>query len=220
MTSEKVLKANIKIIFALTLVHFTGDLYNSFISPLFPLFIGKLNLSLTQVGFIAGISRFCAFIVQPSVGYLADRYQNRGFILGGLLLATVFIPLSGIAPSFGVLLIFVATGSIGVAMFHPSVTGMVPLYAGRNTGLSMSIFNTGGTLAFAVGPLFITWYADFFGLEAIPGSIVIGLVITAYLYTVLPRPDPGIRRDDIFALYSGRHRQRNHCGASFRPHWI
>lgn len=189
MTSEKVLKANIKIIFALTLVHFTGDLYSSFISPLFPLFISKLNLSLTQVGFIAGISRFCAFIVQPSVGYLADRYQNRGFILGGLLLAAVFIPLSGIAPSFGILLILVAAGSIGSAMYHPSVTGMVPLYAGRNAGFSMSIFNTGGTLAFAVGPLFITWYAGFFGLEAVPGTMVIGLVITAYLYTVLPRPE-------------------------------
>ena len=106
MASEKVYKANINIIFALTLVHFTGDLYSSFVSPLFPLFIDKLGLSLTQVGFIAGISRFCAFIVQPSVGYLADRYQNRGFILGGLLLATVFIPLSGIAPSFWILLVF------------------------------------------------------------------------------------------------------------------
>ena len=83
---------------------------------------------------------------------LSDRYQNRGFILGGLLLAVVFIPLSGLAASFWSLLFFVAVGSIGSAMFHPSVTGMVPLYAGRNAGLSMSIFNTGGTLAFAVSP--------------------------------------------------------------------
>jgi FSR family fosmidomycin resistance protein-like MFS transporter len=30
-------KANIRVIFALTLVHFTGDFYGSFISPLLPL---------------------------------------------------------------------------------------------------------------------------------------------------------------------------------------
>lgn len=186
--SDKIVKANIKVIFALTLVHFTGDFYNSFISPLFPLFVGKLNLSLTQVGIIAGMSRLLAFIVQPSVGYLADRYQTRGFILGGLLMAVVFIPLSGIAPTYAFLLPCIAVGSIGSAMYHPSLTGMVPLYAGRNAGLSMSIFNTGGTLSFAAGPVFITWYAATFGLEATPLTMAIGLAVAAYLFRVVPRP--------------------------------
>jgi MFS transporter, FSR family, fosmidomycin resistance protein len=181
-------KTNIRILFALTLVHFSGDLYSSFISPLFPLFVDKLGLSLTQVGIIAGVSRFLAFIVQPSVGYLADRYQTRGFIMGGLLLTVVFIPLSGIAPTFWILLLFVAIGSTGSAMFHPSVTGMIPLYAGANAGMSMSIFNTGGTLAFAVGPIFITWYAATFGLEAMPLTMAFGLIVAGYLYFVVPAP--------------------------------
>lgn len=181
-------KASVKIILALSLVHFTGDFYSSFTTPLFPLFVQKLNLSLVQIGIIAGLSRFLAFIVQPSVGYLADRYQTRAFVLGGLLLPIVFIPLSGLAPSFMILLPCIAIGSIGSAMFHPSVTGMVPLYAGRNAGLSMSIFNTGGTLSFALGPLFITWYAAAFGLEALPATMLIGLSIAAYLYFVVPSP--------------------------------
>ena len=66
---------NLKVIFALTLVHFTGDFYSAFTTPLFPVFMEKLNLSLAQIGFIAGLNRFLAFIVQPTVGYLADRYQ-------------------------------------------------------------------------------------------------------------------------------------------------
>ena len=179
---------NVRIIFALTLVHFTGDFYSSFISPLFPLFVDKLSLSMAQVGFIAGLSRFLAFIVQPSVGYLADRYQSRGFIMAGLLLTIVFIPLSGIATSFWMLLVFVSIGSVGSSMFHPSVTGMVPLYAGRNAGMSMSIFNTGGTLAFAAGPIFITWYAAFFSLEAVTATMLFGLPLTVYLYYVIPDP--------------------------------
>lgn len=188
MTSDKIIKANIKVIFALTLVHFIGDFYNSFISPLSPLFVDKLNLSLTQVGIIAGMSRLLAFIVQPSVGYLADRYQTRWFILGGVLMAVVFIPLSGITPTYALLLPCIAVGSIGSAMYHPSLTGMVPVYAGRNAGLSMSIFNTGGTLSFAVGPLFITWYAASFGLEAVPLTMVIGLAVAAYLFIIVPQP--------------------------------
>ncbi len=181
-------KTNIRILLALTLVHFTGDLYSSFISPLFPLFIEKLGLSLTQVGIVAGTSRLLAFIVQPSVGYLADRYQTRTFILGGLLLTVVFIPLSGIAPNFWLLLFLVALGSTGSSMFHPSVTGMIPLYAGANAGMSMSVFNTGGTLSFAVGPIFITWYTAAFGLDALPWTMAFGLLVAGWLYFVVPPP--------------------------------
>jgi hypothetical protein len=61
-------KTNIKILFALTLVHFTGDFYSSFTTPLYPLFIKKLDLSLTQIGIISGVMRLLAFIVQPSSG--------------------------------------------------------------------------------------------------------------------------------------------------------
>lgn len=182
------IKANVKVLFALTLVHFTGDFYSSFTSPLFPLFIEKLGLSMTQVGMIAGLNRLLAFIVQPSVGYLADRSPTRRFILAGMLLAVVFIPLSGLAMGFWSLLIPVAIGSFGSSMFHPSVTGMVPLYAGRKSGFAMSIFNTGGTLAFGAGPLFITWYADRFGLNAVPLTMAFGLGVVIYIYISLPAP--------------------------------
>jgi MFS transporter, FSR family, fosmidomycin resistance protein len=181
-------KANIKILFALTLVHFTGDFYSSFISPLYPLFIQKLGLSLTQVGIISGVNLFLAFIIQPSVGYLADRYSTRRFIFFGLLMVISFIPLSGIAPGFWFLFLFVALGSVGSSMFHPPVTGMVPLYSGNKTGFAMSIFNAGGTLAFGAGPLFITWYAQRFGLNWLPFTILFGSVVIFYLYTIVPAP--------------------------------
>lgn len=181
-------KANIKVLFALTLVHFTGDFYSSFTSPLFPLFVEKLGLSLTQVGVIAGLNRMLAFIVQPSVGYLADRSPTRLFFMAGLLMTVVFIPLSGIAVGFWTLMLAVAIGSVGSAMFHPSVTGMVPLYSGNKAGFAMSVFNTGGTLAFGIGPLLITWYASRFGLEALPLTMIMGLTIAFFLLPVIPSP--------------------------------
>ncbi len=188
-------KANIKILFALTLVHFTGDFYSSFISPLYPLFVQKMGLSLAQVGIISGVIRLLAFIVQPSVGYLADHYSTRHFILLGVLMPVLFIPLSGITTGFWTLLAVVALGSIGSSMFHPSATGMVPVYSGSNTGFAMSVFNTGGTLAFGVGPLFITWYASRFSLQALPFTVAFGLLVACYLYRTVPVPQSeGLRR--------------------------
>jgi FSR family fosmidomycin resistance protein-like MFS transporter len=188
-------KFNIKILFALTLVHFTGDFYSSFINPLFPLFVQKMGLTLVQVGIISGVARLLAFIVQPSIGYLADRYSTRHFILLGVLMPVVFIPISGITPGFWTLLAVVALGSIGSSMFHPSVTGLVPVYSGNKSGFAMSIFNAGGSLAFGVGPLFITWYASRFGLSALPFTMAFGLLVAWYLYWVVPVPQSeGLRR--------------------------
>lgn len=181
-------KANAKVLFALTLVHFTGDFYSSFTTPLFPLFVKKLGLSLTEVGIIAGVNRMLAFIVQPLAGYLADRHPTRSYLMTGLLMTVVFIPLSGVAIGFWTLLIVIAAGSVGSSMFHPSVTGMVPLYSGRNPGFAMSVFNTGGTLAFGIGPLFITWYASRYGLVAMPYTMVLGVLAAVYLFAVVPSP--------------------------------
>ena len=181
-------RADVKIIFALTLVHFIGDFYNSFITPLLPLFIAKYSLTLAQAGLIVGFSRFLAFIVQPPVGYLADRYPTRFFALGGPLLVMIFIPFSGIAPTFWLLLICVCLGSIGSSMFHPTVAGMVSRYAGRHLGFSMSIFIMGGTLSFGVGPLFIAWFVNNFGLEAMPLTMVIGLAVMVFLFKAVPMP--------------------------------
>ena len=189
MTALKIQRTNIKIIFALTLVHFMGDFYSSFIAPLLPAFVDKLSLSMAQVGIAIGIMRFLAFIVQPSIGYVADRYPTRSFALVGLLLTILFIPLSGLAPSFFVLTLLLAFGSIGSSMFHPSITGMVPVYAGRNSGFSMSIFNAGGTFAFSVGPLFITWFVAQYGLSAMPATMLIGLGAFIFLYRVIPTPE-------------------------------
>jgi FSR family fosmidomycin resistance protein-like MFS transporter len=181
--------ADAKVIFAFFLVHFIGDFYISFVNPLLPVFVEKFSLTLTQVGLMVGISRLLAFVVQPPVGYIADHYRTRFFVLGGPLLAIVFIPLVGIAPGFLVLILFVSLGSIGSSMFHPTVAGMVSTYSGRHFGFSLSIFNMGGTLAFAVGPLFITYYVSSHGLGIAPYTMFFGLAVMVLLFRFIPLPE-------------------------------
>jgi FSR family fosmidomycin resistance protein-like MFS transporter len=179
---------NKRVIFSLFLIHFIGDFYAAFVSPLLPIFVDKFSLTLAQAGMITGISRLLAFIVQPPVGYLADHYHTRMFVLVGPLLAIVFISSVGIAPSFGVLLFFVALGSVGSSMFHPTAAGMVSSYSGPHFGLSMSIFNTGGTLAFGIGPILIAFVVGRFGLSASPFTMVFGLAVMVLLYRIVPLP--------------------------------
>jgi len=181
-------RTNVKVIFALTLIHFCGDFYASFVNPLLPVFKERFTLSLVQVGLIAGVVQVMSFIIQPFVGYCADRYRSRVFILGGPLLATLFIGLVGLAPSYPILLLCIATGAIGTAMFHPSVAGMVAGYAGKHPGLCMSIFNFGGSLAFGVGPLFIAFVVGRWGLDVSPWTMLPGLVVVGLLFVIVPAP--------------------------------
>jgi len=63
----------------------------------------------------------------------------------------------------------------------------------------MSLFNTGGTLAFGLGPLFITWYVATFGLTAMPWTMVAGLLVLLYLVKVIPPPQSeGLKRSGFF----------------------
>jgi FSR family fosmidomycin resistance protein-like MFS transporter len=172
----------------------------------------KMGLSLAQVGFLAGISRFLMFIVQPMSGYWADRHPSRSFILIGLLMPILFIPLAGMTTGFYGLLLCIVIGSTGSSLFHPPVAGMVPLYAGRNLGLAMSLYNTAGTLAFGVGPIFITWYVARFGLRAMPATMAIGLLIWIYFYWVIPKP-----KGDDMAQYGFLETLRQTLGTVWQP---
>ena len=185
---DSTIKTHWKILIAISLVHFSGDFYSSFINPLYPVFMENLGLTLAQVGFLSGVSRFLMFIVQPLSGYWADRHPSRSFILIGLLMPILFIPLTGLTTGFYGLLLCIIMGSTGSSLFHPPATGMVPLYAGRKSGLAMSVFNTSGTLAFGVGPIFITWYVTRFSPRAMPVTMVLGLLIWMYFYYVIPKP--------------------------------
>ncbi|MEI9479483.1 MAG: MFS transporter [Deltaproteobacteria bacterium] len=179
---------DIKMIILLFLLHFAGDFYSSFINPLLPVFAEKFSLTLTQVGMLAAISRLLSFVVQPPVGYLADHYRTRFFILAGPLFAMVFIPLTGLAPSFLVLILFIALGSAGASMFHPPAAGMVSAYSGSRFAFSMAVYNFGGTLAFACGPLFITYVVGRYGLAASPYTMGLGLMVMALIFRKVPLP--------------------------------
>ena len=179
---------NVKVISALFLVHFCGDFYSAFIGPLLPALAEKLSLDLTEVGFIRSISLLLAFIIQPMVGYLADRFHNRFFILGGPLLAAVFMPLMGVAPSFTVLLLFVGMGSIGVAIFHPQAAGMVSTYAGKHVGLAMALFWIGGAASFGAGPVLATSFVAKFGLTNLPYMAIFGVACFFLFLFIVPTP--------------------------------
>ena len=184
---------NKKAIFALFLIHFTGDFFQSFIRPLLPVLANQFSLNMTQVGMITGVATFMAFLIQPVFGYMADRYQSRLILLVGSLMGAVCIPLVGIAPFFWIVLLLIGLGSISSAIYHPTAAGMVSVYAGLRSGLAMSVFGLGGTLGFTLGPIVCSGYVMVLGLNRLPILTLLGLLGYAVLFVMIPTADDSDR---------------------------
>ena len=177
---------NKKVIFVLFLIHFIGDFFQSFIRPLLPVMANKFELSLAQVGLITGIATFMAFLIQPVFGYLADRYKTRVVLLVGSFAGAICIPMVGIAPYFWIVLLLIGLGSISSAIYHPTAAGMVSSYAGRRTGLAMSVFGLGGTMGFTVGPIVCSSYVTYMGMNRLPILTFFGVLVFAVLFILIP----------------------------------
>ena len=189
---------NKKAIFALFLIHFTGDFFQTFIRPLLPVLADKFSLNMTQVGMITGVATFMAFLIQPVFGYMADRYKSRLILLVGSLMGVICIPLVGIAPFFWIVLLLIGLGSISSAIYHPTAAGMVSVYAGLRSGLAMSIFGLGGTLGFTLGPIVCSGYVTLLGLNRLPVLTFLGLLSYAVLFVMIPAADDSDRTEMDF----------------------
>jgi FSR family fosmidomycin resistance protein-like MFS transporter len=98
----------------------------------------------------------------------------------------ICFPQVGIAPHFVIVLLLIGIGSIGSAIYHPTAAGMVSIYAGRQTGLSMSLFGLGGTLGFTIGPIVVAGYVTVMGLNRLPLLTVAGLLVFLVLLLLIP----------------------------------
>src|SRR5262245_14792042 len=177
----------------LSLGHFTIDSYSSFFSPLLPLLVTKLHLSLTLVGSLVALASVSSSFSQLLFGWLADRVHRPWFVAFGPLVAAAFLSAIGLAPTFAALAALLMLGGIGVAAFHPQGASLA-IDLAPSRARAMAIFVTGGTLGFSLGPLFAVLLVGRFGLErtwlaAFPGMVMAG-VLFLWFMRVQPRHRP------------------------------
>jgi FSR family fosmidomycin resistance protein-like MFS transporter len=171
-------------ILALSIGHFIHDVYSSFLSPLLPLLIDKLSLTLTQAGFLSTVMQLPA-LLNPFIGVLADRISVRYFVILAPAMTAVPMSLIGIAPSYGVLLLLLFITGISVSIFHVPAPVMISHLSAARKGRGMSFFMTGGELARTIGPLVAVAGVSLLGLEGFYPVMIFGLISTGWLYLKL-----------------------------------
>jgi MFS transporter, FSR family, fosmidomycin resistance protein len=174
--------------------HLTIDAYSSFFTPLLPLLVTKLHLSLTLVGTLVALSSLSSSFAQLLFGMFSDRLRRPWFVAFGPLVAAVFISGIGLASSFGMLVALLMLGGLGVAAFHPQAATLASEVSPRR-GIAMAFFITGGTLGFALGPLFSVGVATTFGLERTWLAMFPGILFSVLLLAWFSRLRPRVRQE-------------------------
>jgi FSR family fosmidomycin resistance protein-like MFS transporter len=160
--------------------HMIVDGYGNIFAPLLPLLIPRLGLSLFAVGTLTMLFQIAASVCQVGFGHLADRWRPRVLLVCGPVLAVSMLSFIGTASSPAMLAGILIAGGLGAAAFHPPGAALAHQLGGARPGLTMSVYITGGTLGFSLGPLMFAPFAERFGLEYTPLLALPGLAVVGY----------------------------------------
>jgi len=166
----------------LATAHVTDDLNQSFIPALLPYLIVWRGLSHTDAGTLVLAQAISSSVLQPVIGYVADRRSMPWLIAIGLMLAGGGVALVGFMPTLPLMWIGALISGIGVASFHPEAARFANYVAGAKKATGMRWFAAGGNVGFAVGPIFATAVVAAWGL---PGTLAACIPVTVIGIIVL-----------------------------------
>lgn len=166
--------------------HVMVDGYGNIYAPLLPLLIPRLDLSLAAAGTLTMLYQLAASVAQVGFGHLADRWRPRVLVMAGPVLSVSVLSLVGLATSPLMLGAILVIGGLGAAAFHPPAAALAHRLSGNRPGLAMSVYITGGTLGFSLGPLMFAPFAQRFSLEWTPILALPGLAVIAFFLSRVP----------------------------------
>ena len=166
--------------------HFVHDSYPAFTGVLLPLLIPRLGLTLAEAGLLASGIRWTT-LLQPFLGYAADRLDTRFFVIVAPATTAICISLIGLAPSFFAVFVLLLLSGISHAAFHPAAAAVVTRVSGNRWGKGTAFFMTGGELGRALGPLYIAAILTAVGLSWSWVALLPGVAFSVLLYDRLHR---------------------------------
>jgi FSR family fosmidomycin resistance protein-like MFS transporter len=196
----------VNLAFLLTLAHAANDAFTNILPVFLPLLQTRFGLGEAALaGFVALIS-VSSNVMQAFAGALADRWGRRKSAALGLMVGSSLMSFLAIVPTVWSLVLLLAVGGLGSALFHPAAASMAHS-AGSRKGLAMGLFTAGGPLGTAAMPVVVLYIIRRFGPEYVPWLALVGMVVGLLLFVLAPqqaRPDRS-SRPKIFdaALFRG-----------------
>ena len=172
------------VIGGLSLSHFLNDTMQSLIPSVYPILKASYALDFSQIGLITQAFQFTTSLLQPVVGIATDRKPQPYSLALGMFFTFAGLIMLSVASQFAFILLAAATVGFGSAVFHPESSRIARLASGGRYGFAQAVFQVGGNIGTAVGPLLAAAVIVPFGQRSIAWFSSIAFIAILVLWNV------------------------------------
>lgn len=186
--------------------HATNDAFTNVLPAFLPTLQARFGVGEAMLATFVAVVSISANVMQAFLGNVADRWGRRRSAAVGLIGGSVLMSFMAVAPNSISLLIILAVGGLGSALFHPAAVSLVSS-TGGNRSLAVGLFAAGGPIGAALMPIVALAIIRNYGVQYVPWLAILGVTIGLTLYFLTPRqePRPKTNRPKAFdlALFRG-----------------
>ena len=164
--------------------HLGIELVSNFLPIVYPVLVAEAGFSFAQVGTVTLVATLGMTLPQPLLGLVVKRFDASRLVLLAVAWCGLFYGAVGLVPRFWPLLVVVALGGLGSALFHPAGSVVASVAHSRRRGASMSIFSVGGNAGAALSPLLMAAVIGWQGLRGTQIAVPLAVVTAALLWLI------------------------------------
>lgn len=169
------------ILLAVTFSHFLNDLVQGMVVSVYPLFKESFRLSYSELSLISMANSMTASVLQPLVGLTTDRRAQPYSLVYGMSVMLIGLIVLATAGNLPLLVIGAICVGIGSAVFHPEAARVARMVSGGRHGMAQSVFQVGGNLGYALGPIAAIYIVMPYGQGAIAWFVLVTLLALVFL---------------------------------------
>jgi len=177
-------KAALFVLLGVSFSHMLNDMMQSLLPSIYPILKSQYELSFAQIGIITLTFQITASLLQPVVGYVTDKKPQPYALPLGMGCTLTGLLLLGFASSYPVLLLAAAMVGMGSSVFHPESSRVARLASGGRHGLAQSVFQVGGNVGSAIGPLMAAFIVLPHGQNSVAWFSLAALLAMTVLFRV------------------------------------
>ncbi|MCR4266692.1 MFS transporter [Nitratireductor sp. ZSWI3] len=181
-------KTAFAVLLAVSFCHMLNDIMQSMLSAIYPMLKSNYGLDFWQIGLLTMAFQVTASLLQPAIGLVTDKRPMPYSLSVGMGSTFVGLLLLATASHYVVLVIGAMFVGLGSAIFHPESSRVARLASGGRYGFAQAVFQVGGNVGSAVGPLLAAFIVmpkgqgsvGWFSFAALLGMLVLWRVGTWY----------------------------------------
>ena len=172
------------ILFAVSFCHLLNDMMQALLPAIYPTLKSTYHLNFTQIGLVTLAFQLTASLLQPAVGFIADKRPMPFSLPGGMVFTLAGLLLLSVAHSYGLILLSAAVIGLGSSVFHPESSRVARMASGGRHGLAQSLFQAGGSIGSALGPLTAAIVVLHWGQSSVAWYSLVALLAIFILWNV------------------------------------